>query len=76
MRERGTLDCDDPLESITFKREIRSGILDDIFTVEFVRQNQLEAFISDRLGPLSTKMIDLTTNHADFVLRGSIPWEE
>lgn len=64
------------IDHVTFKREIRSGTLDDIFTVEFVRQNQLEAFIFDRLGPLITKMTDLTTNHAAFVLRRSIPWKE
>lgn len=64
------------IDHVTFKREIRSGTLDDIFTVEFVRQNQLEVFIFDRLGPLIIKMTDLTTNHADFVLRRSIPWKE
>ena len=64
------------IDYVTFKREIRSGTLDDIFTVEFVRQNQLEAFVSDCLDPLVARMTDLITNHADFVLRESIPWEE
>lgn len=61
---------------VTFKREIRSGKLDGIFTVEFVRQNQFEAFVSDCLDPLAYRMTDLTTNHADFVLRRNIQWEE
>ena len=64
------------IDYITFKREIRSGTLDGIFTIEFVRQNQLEEFISNCLDSLITKMTDLTMNHADSVLNHSIPWEE
>ena len=57
------------VDHVTFKREIRSGKLNGIFAVEFVRQNQLEAFVSDCLGPLVSRMTDLTTNQVDFVLR-------
>jgi len=64
------------IDYVTFKREIRSKKLNGIFTVEFVRQNQLEAFVSDCLDPLVSRMTDLITNRADFVLRESIPWEE
>ena len=61
---------------VTFKREIQSGQLNGIFTVDFVRQNQLEAFVSDCLDPLVAKAADLITNHADFVLKQDISWEE
>ncbi len=64
------------IDYVTFKREIRSKKLNGIFSVEFVRQNQLEAFVSDCLDPLVYRMTDLITNRADFVLRESIPWEE
>ncbi|MCY3680073.1 MAG: hypothetical protein OXH16_01655 [Gemmatimonadetes bacterium] len=61
---------------ITFKREIKSGKLDGIYTITFVCQKQLEQFISDRLEPLVTRMVDLTTIHADFVLKQNITWKE
>ena len=61
---------------VTFKREIRSGKLKGTFAVDFIRQNQLENFVSDCLQPLVVKMADLTTNHADLVLQQNIPWEE
>ena len=64
------------IDHVTFKREIRSGKLDGMFAVEFVRQNQLKTFVSNSLGSLIDKMTDLTTNQADFVLSHSIPWEE
>ena len=54
---------------VTFKREIKSEKLDGVYTVAFVNQKRLEQFISDRLGPLIARMADLTTNHADFVLK-------
>ena len=61
---------------ITFKREIRSEKLDGIYSITFVCQKQLKQFISYRLEPLVAKMVDLTTNHADFVLKQNISWEE
>ena len=64
------------IDYVTFKREIKSGKLDGVFTVEFVNQNRLEAFVSDCLSSLIAKMTDLTTKHADFVLNPSFPWDE
>lgn len=54
---------------VTFKREIQSEKLSGLFSVDFIRQKRLEEFISARLGPLITKMTDLTMNNADFVLK-------
>ena len=64
------------VDYVTFKREIKSGQLNGIFALEFVRQNQLESFVSDGLSSLAAKMADLTTNQADFVLRKEIPWDD
>ena len=61
---------------VTFKRQIQSARLNGIFAVDFVRQDQIEAFVSDCLNPLASKAADLVTNNADFVLRKEIPWEE
>ena len=61
---------------VTFKREIRSGKLKGTFAVEFIRQNRLDNFVSNCLQPLVDKIVDLTMNHADFVLQQNIPWEE
>lgn len=61
---------------VTFKRQIQSEKLNGIFAVDFVRQNQIEAFVSDCLNPLASKAADLVLNHADFVLKRNIPWEE
>ena len=64
------------VDYVTFKREIKSGHLNGILTLEFVRQNQLESFVSDGLSSLAAKMADLTTNQVDFVLRKEIPWDD
>ena len=61
---------------VTFKREIQSKKLKGTFAIDFIRQNRLENFVSDCLQPLVTRMADLTTNHADLVLKQNIPWEE
>lgn len=61
---------------VTFKRQIQSEKLNGIFAVEFVRQDQIEAFVSECLNPLASKAADLVINHADFVLKKNIPWEE
>lgn len=66
----------EPRKFVTFKREIRSGNLKGTFAIDFVCRNQLEHFISHCLQPLVTRMADLTTNQADFVLKQDIPWEE
>ena len=65
-----------PRNFVTFKREIRSGKLKGTFAIDFVCQNQLDHFISHCLQPLASRMADLTTNHADFVLKQDIPWAE
>lgn len=55
---------------VTFKREIRSVNINGKFAINFVRQDQLEEFYSDCLGPVVQRMVDLTLNRADFVLEG------
>ena len=61
---------------VTFKREIRSEKLKGTFALDFIRQDRLEQFVSDCLHPLVVRMVDLTTNKADSVLKQDIPWEE
>ena len=61
---------------VTFKREIRSGNLNGTFTVDFVRQKQLELFFSNCVDPLAARMVDLAENHADFVLKKDLSWDE
>ena len=65
-----------PRNFVTFKREIRSSKLKGTFTIDFVRQNHLQQFVGHCLEPLATRMADLTTNRASFVLKQDIPWEE
>ena len=61
---------------VTFKREIRSENLNGTFTVDFVRQKQLELFFSNCVDPLAARMVDLAENHADFVLKKDLSWDE
>ena len=61
---------------VTFKREIRSSHLNGTFTVDFVRQKQLELFFSNCVDPLAARMVDLAENHADFVLKKDLSWDE
>ena len=61
---------------VTFKRDIQSEKLKGTFAVAFIRQNQLEQFFTECLQPLIDKMVYLTTNDSDFVLKQEIPWEE
>lgn len=64
------------VDYVTFRREIKSGQLNGLFALEFVRQNQLDSFVSDGLSSLAAKMAELTTNQADFVLRKEIFWDD
>ena len=61
---------------ITFKREIQSGNVKGTFSIDFIRQDQLEQFYSDCLQPLIAKVVDLTMHKADYVLNQDIPWNE
>lgn len=61
---------------VNFKRQIQSEKLNGVFAVDFVRQDQIGAFVSDCLNPLASKVADLVTDHANFVWKRSIPWEE
>ena len=61
---------------VTFKRQIQSEKLNGIFTVDFVRQDQIEAFVSDCLKPLASKAADLANNQPNYVFRKEIPWED
>ena len=61
---------------VTFKREIRAEKLKGTFVVDFIRQSQLERFLSECLQPLVSKLTDLTMNNADSVLKQDIPWEQ
>ena len=45
---------------VTFKREIRSGNINGNFAINFVRQDHLEQFYTDFLGPVVRRMVDLT----------------
>ena len=65
-----------PINHVTFKREIRSGNMRGIFTLNFVRQKQLEQFYLDYLEPVVQRMVDLTLNRADFVLNKDIQRED
>ena len=64
------------VDYVTFTREIRAKTVDGKFTVDFVRQDQLSAFMNERVVPLTSRMIELVSREAGTVLRRSIPWAE
>ena len=58
----------EPRDHVTFKRELQSKSLKGAFTVAFVRQKQLQKFISDCIEPVASRLNDLIMNRADVVL--------
>jgi len=64
------------VDYVTFTREIRAKAVDGTFAVNFVRQDQLSAFMNERVAPLTSRTIELVTREAGTVLKRSIPWEE
>ena len=58
---------------VTFKRDIQSENLKGTFAVDFIRQSHLEQYFADCLQPLVDKMIYLTVNEPDSVLKLDTP---
>ncbi|MDE0243941.1 MAG: hypothetical protein OXM59_01135 [Gammaproteobacteria bacterium] len=64
------------VDSISFKREIRSGNLDGRFTIEFTRQDCIADFVGTCIDPLIAHAKSLAMRNADFVLRKEVPWRD
>lgn len=61
-------------DHITFRRELKSQNINGVFSVDFVRQDYIEKFVSKCLTPIAEYASNLVENKIDFVMQREIPW--
>lgn len=64
----------EPVDHVSFQRELKSGTLSGTFLVTFVRQQALESFLADVVDPLVSLSIDLVEERQDFLKATEIQW--
>lgn len=64
----------EPVDHVSFQRELKSAKLSGSFMVTFVRQQALESFMADVVDPLSTLCRDLIENRLAFMREKDLPW--
>lgn len=62
--------------SITFKRELKAAKLKGNFTLDFVKQNEIENFIAQHVDPLISHAQELITQKQEFILKQVIQGKE
>lgn len=66
--------CPEPVDHVSFQRELKSGKLSGTFMVTFVRQSALESFMSAVVDPLVELSVDLIEQRPEFVRATELPW--
>lgn len=66
----------EPVEHVTFQRELKSGKLSGLFTLTFVQQQSLEAFLASVVDPVASLAADLVTNRQAFLKNTNLPWAD
>ena len=66
----------EPQDWISFSRELESGKLSGIYTLDFVRQGQLEKFVHECIEPISGLAKELVETRAEFLLQVQLPWQD
>lgn len=66
----------EPEEWVGFSRELKSGKLNGTYTIDFVRQAQLEKFIYECIDPLAELARELVESKSDSLLRAECPWQD
>ena len=65
-----------PVDHVTFKRELKSGKLVGTFTLTFIRQQCLEAYLVSVVDPVATLVADIVTNRVDLLTKSKLPWTD
>ncbi|MFZ1427391.1 MAG: hypothetical protein WAS21_11520 [Geminicoccaceae bacterium] len=65
-----------PVDHVGFTRELKSGKLSGSFSLSFVRQQHLEAFVATVIEPIGGLASDLLSNRLDFVKNTALPWTD
>jgi hypothetical protein len=65
-----------PLDHVTFQRELKSGKLSGSFMLTFVRQRALQAFLASVVDPIAALAIELLTERLDFLKTTKLPWTD
>lgn len=63
-----------PIDSVGFTRELKSGKLSGKFALQFVRQEQLEPFMANTVGPVVELLADLVNDRSETVAKTTLPW--
>jgi hypothetical protein len=66
----------EPVDHVSFQRELKSAKLSGSFMVTFVRQQALEKFMTDVVDPLSELCRDLIERRLGFLKETDLPWVE
>ena len=64
----------EPVNHVSFQRELKSGKLSGTFLVTFVRQQALETFLAGVVDPLVALSIDLIEARQDFLKMTELQW--
>jgi hypothetical protein len=68
--------CLEPRGYVGFARELRTGKLSGTYSLDFVRQTDLEGFVTDSINPLTLLAGELIEKRADFLLSSRVPWRD
>lgn len=66
----------EPVDHVSFQRELKSGKMSGNFMVTFVRQRALESLMAAVVDPLASLSADLIEQRSDFVKTTELPWED
>jgi hypothetical protein len=66
----------EPQPWVGFSRELKSAKLSGTYSVDFVRQDQLDAFVRECIDPLAELAKELVETKADFLLQSDCPWRD
>ena len=66
----------EPVDYVSFQRELKSAKLSGSFMVTFVRQQALEKFMAEVVDPLAELCRDLIERRLAFLKNTELPWVE
>jgi len=64
------------VQTVHFKRELRSGKIAGVYGIDFVRQSHLQAFMREHVDRLAARASEFVTDNVRMLLETSLPWEE
>lgn len=66
----------EPVDWVSFSRELKSGKLSGNYAIDFVRQEKLESFVQQCIAPLGGVAKELVETKTDFLLQAHLPWQD